>query len=352
MTNKKNVVVALPGIAKRDVPFAEKCALEMEELGNVATLVEADTSDTEGFLALAKNADGVLTSWGMRFTPEVIHALKQCAIIGVGSVGVDMVDVDAATDAGIVVTNVPDIFIEEVADHTMMLLLGCYRRVKLMDKMVSEGRWYKGRPVFNDIPRIWGQTLGLIYFGNVARAVARRAKPFGLNVIAYDPYVSELKMTGEGVEPVSYQELLERSDYISVHPGLNDDSHHMLSTSQFEIVKDSVCIINCGRGPVIDEKAMIHALQTGQIAAAGLDVLEKEPPDPDNPLMGMDNVIITPHSASATSRMRIETRRRAAREVALVMKGKWPMSAVNPDVLPRVTLERWQPYPMERGPNR
>ena len=172
------MVVALPGIAKRDVPFAEKCALEMEELGNVATLVEADTSDPEGFLALAKNADGVLTSWGMRFTPEVIHELKQCAIIGVGSVGVDMVDVDAATDAGIVVTNVPDIFIEEVADHTMMLLLGCYRRVKLMDKMVSEGRWYKGRPVFNDIPRIWGQTLGLISFGNVARAVARRAKPF------------------------------------------------------------------------------------------------------------------------------------------------------------------------------
>tara|TARA_B100001142_G_scaffold242976_1_gene242120 strand:- start:333 stop:713 length:381 start_codon:yes stop_codon:yes gene_type:complete len=126
----------------------------------------------------------------------------------------------------------------------------------------------------------------------------------------------------------------------------------MLSTSQFEIVKDSVCIINCGRGPVIDEKAMIHALQTGQIAAAGLDVLEKEPPDLDNPLIGMDNVIITPHSASATSRMRIETRRRAAREVALVMKGKWPMSAVNPDVLPKVTLERWQPYPMERGPNR
>ena len=120
MTNKKNVVVALPGIAKRDVPFAEKCALEMEELGNVATLVEADTSDAEGFLELAKNADGVLTSWGMRFTPEVIHELKQCAIIGVGSVGVDMVDVDAATDAGIVVTNVPDIFIEEVADHTMI----------------------------------------------------------------------------------------------------------------------------------------------------------------------------------------------------------------------------------------
>ena len=171
MTNKKNVVVALPGIAKRDVPFAEKCALEMEELGNVATLVEADTSDIEGFLQLAKNADGVLTSWGMRFTPEVIHALKQCAIIGVGSVGVDMVDVDAATDAGIVVTNVPDIFIEEVADHTMMLLLACYRRVKLMDKMVSEGRWYKGRPVFNDIPRIWGQTLGLISFGNVARCL-------------------------------------------------------------------------------------------------------------------------------------------------------------------------------------
>ena len=263
-----------------------------------------------------------------------------------------MVDVDAATEAGIVVTNVPDVFIEEVADHTIMLLLATARRVKLMDKMVSAGDWYKGRPVLNEIPRLWGQTLGLISFGNVARAVARRAKVFGLHVIAYDPYVTELKMTGEGVEPVSFGELLVRSDYVSVHPGLNEETRGMMSTAQFAQMKNTAVVINCGRGPVIDEAALIKALQDGDIAAAGLDVLEKEPPSPDNPLLSMDNVILTPHAASATTRMRPETRRRVGREVALALRGKWPMSCVNPQVLPRVELERWQPYPMDRGPNR
>ena len=263
-----------------------------------------------------------------------------------------MVDVDAATAAGIVVTNTPDIFIEEVADHTLMLLLACARRSKMLDKMVSSGNWWKGRPVLNEIPRLWGQTLGLISFGNVATAVARRAKGFGMHIIAYDPYVTELKMTAEGVEPVTYAELLERSDYISAHPGLNKTSRGMLSDKEFAAMKNSASVINCGRGPVIDEAALIRALQAGEVAAAGLDVLEKEPPDPDNPLLTMDNVVLSPHAASATTRMRPETRRRAAREVSLVLDGKWPMSCVNPTVLPKVELERWQPYPMTRGPNR
>ena len=173
-----------------------------------------------------------------------------------------------------------------------------------------------------------------------------------MHIIAYDPYVTELKMTAEGVEPVTFEELLERSDYLSIHPGLNDSSRGMLSDDQFEAMKDSVSVINCGRGGTIDEAALIRALQNRQIAAAGLDVMEKEPPELDNPLLSMDNVIITPHAASATTRMRPETRRRAAREVSLVLQGKWPMSCVNPTVLPNVALERWQPVPMNRGPNR
>ncbi|MEK9749337.1 MAG: C-terminal binding protein, partial [Pseudomonadales bacterium] len=256
------------------------------------------------------------------------------------------------TRAGIVVTNVPDVFIEEVADHTLMLLLAAGRRVKMMDQLVREGRWYEGRPILNHVPRLWGQTLGLVSFGNVATAVARRAKAFGLHVIAYDPYVSELKMTAEGVEPVTFDELLERSDYLSVHPGLNAQTRGMMNDAAFAKMKSTAVIINCGRGPVIDEAALIRALQAGQIAAAGLDVLEQEPPDPNNPLLAMDNVIITPHAASATTRMRTETRRRNGREVALVLQGKWPMSCVNPTVLPRTPLERWQPFPMGRGPNR
>ena len=351
MSQKKKVVVQLPAVAK-EAPVAERYSLELEALEPVAEIVEVSGASAAEFIAGARDADALITSWGINIDQQVIAGLDKCVVIGVGSVGVDMVDVDAATDAGIVVTNVPDVFIEEVADHTMMLLLGCARRVKLMDKIVKDGNWYKGRPILNEIPRLWGQTLGLISFGNVARAVARRAKPFGLNVIAYDPYVSELKITGEGVEPVSFGELLERSDYLSIHPGLNEGTRGMLSTEQFSRMKNTAAVINCGRGPTIDEKALIKALQEGEIAAAGLDVLEQEPPAENNPLMDMANVILTPHAASATTRMRPETRRRVGREVALALSGKWPMSCVNPAVLPRVDLERWQPYPMERGPNR
>jgi D-3-phosphoglycerate dehydrogenase len=348
---KKKVAVQLLALAK-EAPVEERYSLELEALGDIAEIVEVDGSTAASFLEGVREVDGIITSWGIRIDQQIIAGLDKCTVVGIGSVGVDMVDVDAATAAGIVVTNTPDIFIEEVADHTLMLLLACARRSKLMDKMVSEGDWCKGRPVLNRIPRLWGQTLGLISFGNIATAVARRAKPFGMQIIACDPFVTELKMTADGVEPVTFAELLERSDYISVHPGLNESSRGMLSDAEFEAMKDTVSIINCGRGSTIDEAALIRALQSGQVAAAGLDVLEKEPPEPDNPLLQMDNVMISPHVASATTRMRPETRRRAAREVALVLSGKWPMSCVNPTVLPKVDLERWQPYPMNRGPNR
>ena len=348
---KKTVAMQLPAVAK-EAPVSARYALELEALAPIADIIEVDGTTPERFIEGARQADAVMTSWGINIDANIIQGLERCVVIGVGSVGVDMVDVDAATEAGIVVTNVPDVFIEEVADHTLMLLLAAGRRVKLMDKMAGDGRWFEGRPVLNHVPRLWGQTLGLISFGNVATAVARRAKAFGLHIIAYDPFVSELKMTGEGVEPVSYAELLARSDYLSVHPGLNDDTRGMLSDAEFAAMKNSAVVINCGRGAVIDEAALIRALQSGEIAAAGLDVLEQAPPELNNPLLAMDNVLITPHAASATTRMRTETRRRNGREVALALSGRWPMSCVNPTVLPRTPLHRWQPYPMDRGPNR
>ena len=154
-------------------------------------------------------------------------------VIGLGSVGADTVDVDAATDHGIVVTNVPDVFIDEVADHTMMMFLAAHRRLLLMHRMTQEGRWSEGRPHHADIPRLWGQTIGLISFGNVAKAVARRCHAFGLRVIAYDPYVGELEMTGANVEPVtSLFELLERSDFVSMHAPLNAPTCCPMSTSR------------------------------------------------------------------------------------------------------------------------
>jgi D-3-phosphoglycerate dehydrogenase / 2-oxoglutarate reductase len=206
--------------------------------------------------------------------------------------------------------------------------------------------------MLNNTPRLIGQTIGLLAYGNVAQATARRAKAFGLHVIACDPYVTEIKMTREGVEPVSFDELLQRADYLSLHCLLNVETRHIMNAAAFSKMKSTAYLINTCRGGVVDEKALIAALQNKQIAGAGLDVLEQEPPAIDNPLLAMDNVVLTPHSASATARMRPETRRRAAREIALALRGKWPMSPVNPTVMPKVNLERWQPYPMERGPNR
>jgi len=350
-SDKKKVVVQLPPRAKSQT-VEERYSLELEALAPVAEIVEVDARTPEAFAEAAADADALITSWGINIDEAVISKLAKCSVIGVGSVGVDMVDIEAATAAGIVVTNVPDVFIEEVADHALMLMLSAGRRTKIMDNMVADGTWYKGRPLLNHVPRLMGQTLGLLAFGNVGRCTARRAQGFGMHVIAYDPYVSELAISDAGVEPVSFGELLERSDYLSVHAPLNVETRHLIDAEALSKMKSTAVIVNTARGPIIKEADLVEALQSGAIAAAGLDVLEQEPPDPDNPLIGMDNVILTPHVASATTRMRPETRRRVGREVSLVLKGRWPMSCVNPTVLPRVTLERWQPYPMNRGPNR
>ncbi len=347
----KKVVAQLPRRAHAG-SVSERYALELEALAPLAEIHEVQADTPAEFIAGARDADALITSWGIRIDSQIIAGLERCVVIGVGSVGVDMVDVDAATAAGIVVTNVPDVFIDEVADHAMMLLLGCARRSKQTDLMVQNGDWFKGRPLLEQNPRLFGQTLGLVAYGHVARAVARRAQAFGLRVIAHDPYVSELKMTTDGVEPVTWHQLLERSDFLSMHPPHNAETHHLLNAEALARMKPTACVINTGRGPTIDEAALIAALQDGRIAAAGLDVLETEPPAPDNPLLTMPNVLVTPHAASATDRMRPETRRRVGREVALALRGRWPMSCVNPAVLPRVSLERWQPYPMDRGPNR
>ena len=160
----------------------------------------------------------------------------------------------------------------------------------------------------------------------------------------------ELAITQYGVEPVGLTELLQRSDIVSMHAPATPEVHHMLTEDHFRLMKPEALFINNGRGPTVDEAALIKALQEGWIAAAGLDVLEQEPPDPDHPLLKMDNVILTPHVASASARMDPERRRRVGQDIALVLSGRWPRTCVNPSVLEKTGLRRWQPYSMERGP--
>jgi D-3-phosphoglycerate dehydrogenase len=324
--------------------------LEMEALAPIdAEIIEVTATTDDEFASAAADADALYAK-GRPITRRVIDGLTRCKVIALGTVGVDSVDVAAATARGIPVTNVPDTFIEEVADHAMTLILATYRRLVTMDRLVRQGRWAEGRPLLSQYPRLMGQTLGFIAFGHVPRAVAVRARAFGLYLLAYDPYVEELVLSRYGVEPVGLTELLQRSDIVSMHAPSTVDAHHLLTEHHFRSMKPEALFINTGRGPTVDEPALIRALREGWIAGAGLDVFEQEPPDQSNPLLTMDNVTLTPHVASASARFDPARKRRVGQEIALVLSGRWPRACVNPSVLPKSGLARWQPYSMERGP--
>jgi D-3-phosphoglycerate dehydrogenase len=314
-----------------------------------AEIVEAPANESE-FIAAARNADAIYAK-GMKITKAVIDALENCKVITLGTVGVDSVDVKAATARGIPVTNVPDTFIEEVADHAMMLLLSGFRRLVEQDRMVRDGRWAEGRPALLEIPRLMGQTLGFISFGRVARAVAKRAAPFGLRMMAFDPFVQEVLMYDHGVMPATLSEVLTHSDFVSMHAPARPEVHHMLTEKHFRQMKKGAVFINTGRGATVDEEALIKALQEGWIAHAALDVLETEPPSHNNPLLSMNNVTLTAHVASASARFDEARKRRVGYELSLVLQGMWPVSCVNPSVLQTTQLKRWQPVGMDRGPN-
>ncbi|MHB0769987.1 C-terminal binding protein [Bradyrhizobium sp. 5.13L] len=325
-------------------------SFEREALDPIdAEIVEAP-ADEAGFIAAAKNADAIYAK-GIPITKTIIDSLQSCKVITLGSVGVDSVDVKAATARGIPVTNIPDTFIEEVADHAMMLLLAGFRRLVEQDRMVRDGRWAEGRPALLKIPRLMGQTLGFVSFGRVARAVAKRAAPFGLRMMAYDPFIQETLMYDHGVIPATLNEVLSQSDFVSMHAPARPEVHHMLTEKHFRQMKKGSIFINTGRGATVDEESLIKALQEGWIAHAALDVLEKEPPSHNNPLLGMDNVTLTAHVASASARFDEARKRRVGYELSLVLQGMWPVSCVNPSVLQTTALRRWQPVSMDRGPN-
>ena len=331
-------------------PGGSDHSLELEALAALgAEIVEVKGGEDE-LAAAVVDADAIYGKGRPRITAKVIQAGKKLKVVSLASVGVDSVDVEAATALGIPVTNCPDTFIEEVADHAMTLILASWRRLVEQDRMVRNGDWAKARPQLYQFPRLMGMTLGFISFGHVARAVAKRAAPFGFQMLAYDPYIEELVMSDYGVQPVGYDELLQRSDIVSMHAPGTKDAHHLMKEQHFKKMKKTALFVNTGRGSTVDESAMIKALQEGWIAGAGLDVLETEPVGHNTPPLGMDNVILTAHVASASSRFDLARKRRVGAEMSLVLSGKWPRACVNPAILEKSKLTRWQPYSMERGP--
>ncbi|MFN3974849.1 MAG: C-terminal binding protein [Dehalococcoidia bacterium] len=283
----------------------------------------------------AQDADAIIAVSGP-FTRRVFQGLRRCKVVVRTGVGVDTVDIPAATEAGIAIVNVPDLWTREVATHAMAMLLALVRKLKSLDLAVREGRWRTA--IEAPFQHLYGQTLGIVGLGRIGRAFARRARGFEFRLIACDPYIPRSVFEQEGVEPVSFQDLLRQADFVSIHTPLTPETRHMFNETALRLMKPTALLVNTARGGVVDEKALIRALQEGWIAGAALDVLEQEPPSPDNPLLRMENVLLSPHAAYYSDRAVAGLPRRCAEEVARVLQGRLPLHLVNPEVGERLAL--------------
>lgn len=302
---------------------------ERAVFGNLGADLElAQISSEDEILARCHDADGLLSQYAP-LTRKVFEGLPQCKAVSRYGVGVDGIDLTAATEFGIIIANVPDYCMDEVADHTLALFLSWVRRVNLLDRCIESGTW--DFRVAIPIHRLKGRTYGIVGCGRIGREVARRIAGFGLRVIGYDPYLTE----AEGIELVSLERLLVESDFISIHCPLTESTHHLFGRDQFRRVERKPLVMNLSRGAVVDEAALIEALERGWVGGAALDVLEKEPPNTKNPLLRRENVIITPHIGFYSEESKSELKRRAAENVSSVLMGTLPSSVVNREVMGR-----------------
>jgi D-3-phosphoglycerate dehydrogenase len=276
-------------------------------------------------LVAAREADAILVTYA-QLPGELLRQLQRCKVIGRFGLGVDNIDIKTAAELGITVTYVPDYCLHEVSDHAMALLLALARKVPLSNKLVQSGRWEM--PAVVPLRRLQGQVLGLIGFGNIPRALVPKARAFGLKVITHDPYVSKEVLVSLGVEGVSFDDLLARSDFISVHAPLMPATRGLINAAALAKMKKGALLVNTARGPLIDEPALVAALDSGHLGGAALDVVATEPLPKDSPLLGRDNVILTPHTAFYSVEALNELQTKCATDVARVLSGEAPMYPV------------------------
>jgi D-3-phosphoglycerate dehydrogenase len=285
--------------------------------------------DAADRIAAARDARVMIVSTAT--IPEELFAAAP-RLVGVvrTGIGLDTVDIPAATSHGVCVAHVPDFCYDEVADTAWGLLLAVTRKVVLADRHVRGGRWAPGALL--PMHTLRGRTLGLVGFGHIARKVAERGRGFGVRLIAADPYVGAGVMEREGVEKVGLDELFGRADIISLHTPLTEETRGLIDAKAFDRMKPGAVLINTSRGAVVVQEALIAALRSGRLAGAGLDVQHPEPPVSDNPLLKMDNVVLTPHYASTTVEALADLALKVNRQVVQLLRGEWPTYLANPAV--------------------
>lgn len=304
----------------------ESLDVERNLLDGLADLVPLKATAPHEFIAEAADCDALLNTYAGPITAEVMARMPKCRIIARYGIGVDTIDLEAATQAGIIVTNNPTYCIDEVAEHTLALVLACARKVALYDRLVRAGRWEvpPGKPML----RLSGKTLGLVGFGNIARQVAVRGAAFGLRILYADPFVQDAP-SSVPARKVELAELLSEADFVSLHPPLTRDTRGMIDDAALARMKRSAFLVNCARGPIVDTAALVRALDAGTIAGCALDTVDPEPLPEAHRLRGRDNVIITPHVAWYSEQALVGLQAGAPGEVRRVLTGEWPVNVVN-----------------------
>ncbi len=311
--------------------------IEQQLAGLDYTLDAHECRSTGQVIEAILGAD-IIINQGVPLPRDIIERIDRAqAIVSFGH-GFNHIDHNAATDQGVMVVNCAGFCTEEVSNHAIMLLLACAKKLGMLNTLVKAGAWdAQTRQAIVPMAPIDGQTLGLVALGNIARATARKAQVFGLEVLAYDPYVQPWIAKEYRVTLVpTLEELARRSDFVSMHTPLNEETRKLVGAPFFKAMQPTAYFINTCRGPTVDEAALIDALRNGEIAGAGLDVFEVEPTPGDNPLLQLDNVIVTPHSAGSSTRSRLASQEQIGQETARLLKGLWPMSVVNRDVLAKL----------------
>ena len=292
-------------------------------------LVRLQTRAPEELIPHVADADALIVQWAT-INRKVIEAMTRCKVISRYGIGVDMVDLQAAGEHGIVVANVPDFCMEEVSYSTICFIFDLNRRTFILDRYVRGGGWGSTRPIpYWPPPRMSGQTLGIVGLGNIGRVVARKAGCLGLKLLGYDPYIKPEQAAELGVELVALDDLLHLSDYVTLHCPLVAETRGLIGAAQLALMKPTACLINMARGPVVVQSALYDALVNHTITAAALDVLEQEPPDPNDPLLQLDNVIVTPHASSGSVEAAAQLRHDTAQNVVEMLSGRLPRSIVN-----------------------
>jgi D-3-phosphoglycerate dehydrogenase len=326
MTEKGHHVYVVQGQKERDY---SDCQAALAHVPARVTVLPFMRDEAE-MIDRMRDADALVVSFSP-VTRGLMSALEGLKTVVRTGVGYDVIDVPAATELGVIVVNIPDIWVREVANHALALLLAWNRKIITLDRQVREGVWSGGVPG-DRTGSLHGETVGIVGLGNIGSAFARRVAAFETTVIACDPYVDDRHFAALGVERVSLEALAERADYVSVHTLLNAETRHLIGEKFFRRMKPTAILINTSRGPVVDEKALMRALEEKRLAGAALDVWEQEPVVRDNPLLKLDNVIATPHAAYFSSAAVAAVPRRCGEEVARVLTGQRPLNVVNPDV--------------------